>query len=152
SRSATSQTLLGLGVFGGAGLLEPELLEPVPERSERDAEPLRGALLHAAGLVERLEQEPAFVLREHVLERDALRWKPFATGCRSRAHPGRRQYGGVDLAAPRERHGALHDVLELAHVAGIVVGHELLERRVAHALHLAPELALVLLHEVRHEQ
>src|SRR5262245_13356690 len=53
--------------------VEAQLLQPVAERAERDAEARRGALLHAARLLEGVEQQAALVAADELVEVRAAR-------------------------------------------------------------------------------
>ena len=110
--------------------VDAELLEPVAQRAEADAEQRRGALADAAGLLERAHRPTRARSRRPVRSRST------PSGGKSRGHLGGRASRRLNVGqvarrrsrARRQRDRALDHVLELADVAGEVVALELAHR------------------------
>ena len=116
-------------------------------------EQLGRALLHASrGLERPTDQSPLHIL-DDLLERDPVRGHVEVRQLERVGRPhGVRNHLGADLSAGREHDGALDDVLELPHVARVVVVLEQLER-FGHQLEVRlVVLVTVLLEEMLHQE
>ena len=113
------------GARRGRGLYRPDavLLELVVERAGLDAEQARGLGLDAAALVVGLQDQLALEILEDLGQRHLARGHGERVLAGAAAH-ARGQRAEIDLGALGEHQRLLDHVLELAHVAGPVVGHE----------------------------
>src|SRR5690606_31360738 len=98
--------------------LDPELLDPIPQRPKADPEDLRRRSLVVPRLLERLHDPGALDLLELRLERAADRAGPGSGAVpHGLLHPGPQPYIlDVDLVPGAQRQRSLQNVLELAHV------------------------------------
>src|SRR5262245_38572551 len=118
---------------------DPVLLELVEQRAVADAEELRRVRAVPVHGVERFLDQARLERAPRAAEREIA-----ARAASLAAHRGdevRRQVREAEPVGAREDHRALEDVLELANVAGPVVGHEALQRLVVDAAHRLPEAA-----------
>src|SRR5690606_28152505 len=107
------------GGIGTENSLDPEFLDPIPQRPKADPEDLRRRRLVVPRLLERLHDPGALDLLELRLERAADRADSGSRGTvpHRLLHPRPQPYiPNVDLVPRAQRQRPLEDVLELAHV------------------------------------
>src|SRR3954447_1279196 len=104
-------------------------LDHLVQRGRLDVQELGGALLDATGGFERRFDQPLLEVGDDLLERNALRRHDELRHLKiwRLAHVIRYQFD-TDAVAGTEHHGALDDVLELAHVAWPVVFRQQIQR------------------------
>src|SRR6266481_1326019 len=127
------------------------------DRPRRDAEELRGEVLVALGLAQRLPDHAQLDLLHRGPQRDreraSFQWRGEA-GRSGRARAPQRfgEIVEVDLRSPREDHGALDGVLQLAHVARPGIPFEGGERRAGETADRLPVLRRVPADEMFRQQ
>src|SRR5689334_15481853 len=96
------------------------LREAVAKRAKGDTEELCCGLSHAARAFDRLEDEAALDLAEHLLQAAPFGRQIGERGRRASAQAadGRRQIAEADCRTRRERDASLDHIFELAHIAG----------------------------------
>src|SRR6476659_5556670 len=109
---------------GESRLINAEAIEPVAQRPEGDAQQLGGGGLVEARGLERLHDGLALDLVQEIVQRQPARAERAVEA--HRLLPRRRvlrevQVRHVDGVVAAQRHRALEDVLQLAHVAGEIV-------------------------------